>query len=192
LAHAANDVGIVEWSRTLRMDAPPSEALQTRIASAVAHDGVRVQFGPSGSLSRTYVLVEGPAGVDAAEIQQRFPEGTWYGEAIIALAIEPAPADALPCIARVLGGPGAPAGIRSCEIDGTKLVIEFAPSVTQPAMVLRILDVELRRFEGSRAIELLSALPVEIVAAVAAAGLQAPEIAPDRILESLLEAAHVE
>jgi hypothetical protein len=182
----------VDWARTLRIDAPPSEALQRRVSEALARDGVRVQFGPSNSHSRTYVLVQGPEGADAAEVEQRFPGGTWYGEAIIALAIEPAPADALPPVARALGGPGAPAGILTCQATATQVLVEFAPSVTQPDTLLRIVDVELRRMHGSRRIELLTLLSMETAAAIAAAGLQAPETAPDRILESLLESAHVE
>jgi hypothetical protein len=182
----------VEWARTLRIDAPPDEALHRRIAAALARDGVRVEFGPEHSLPRSYVLIEGPAGADPAEIEQRFSQGRWYGEAIIALAIEPAPADALPGLLRVLDGPGAPAGVCGCEVAGTKLVVEIQPSLTQPALVLRIVNVELRRTNGYRRVELLSPLPVETIARIAADGLQAPEIAPDRILESLLESAHVE
>jgi hypothetical protein len=182
----------VEWSRTLRIDAPPDEALQRRIAAALSRDGVRVAFGSRHSLPRTYALVQGPAGVDPVELEQRFSDGRWYGEAIIALAIEPEPQDALPGLLRALDGPGSPAGVRNCEIAGTQLVVEFQPSLTQPALVLRIVDVELRRTNGYRRIELLSPLPVEIVARIAADGLQASEIAPDRILEALLESANVE
>lgn len=120
------------------------------------------------------------------------PEARWFGEAIIALAIEPAPADALPQIARALGGCGAPAGIAACEpVDGA-LVVEFRPRLTHPDLVTRIVDVELKRFSGSRCTHLLSPVPMDVMAAVAAGGLQAPEIGPDRILELLLEKAHVE
>jgi hypothetical protein len=182
----------VEWARTLRIDAPPSEALQRRIAAALARDGVRIEFGAQHSLPYTYALVEGPAGVDPVDLEQRFSEGRWYREAIIALAIEPEPSDALPALLRALHGPGSPTGIAACENTGTQLIVEIEPSLTQPALVLRIVDVELRRLNGYRRIALLSPLPVELVARIAAAGLQAPEIAPDRILESLLESANVE
>jgi hypothetical protein len=182
----------VEWARTLRIDAPPGAALQTRIAAALARDGIRIDFGPQHSLPRTYALVQGPAGADPVEVEQRFAEGRWYGEAIIALAIEPTPADALPALLRALNGPGSPAGVSDCQIAETQLLVEMQPSLTQPGLVLRIVDVELRRTNGSRRVKLLSPLPVDLVARIAAAGLQAPEIAPNRILESLLESAHVE
>jgi hypothetical protein len=182
----------VEWARTLRIDAPSDETLQRRIAAALERDGVRVEFGPGHSLPRTYALVEGPAGVDPVELEERVPEGRWYGEAIIALAIEPAPADALPALSRALGGPGRPAGVCGCDVAESQVILELRPSLTQPDLVLRIIDVELRRTNGYRRITLLSALPADLLARVAATGLQAPEIATNRILESLLEAANVE
>ena len=182
----------MEWARTLRIDASPSEALLTRLATALAHDGVRLSFGPPNALDRTYVAVEGPEGVDPVELEQRVSDGTWYGEAVIAIAIEPAPPDVLPWVQRALGGPGGPAGVVACEISGSQLLVEFRPAVTQPGLLLRIVDVELQRVRGSRRITLLTPLPAPVAAAIAAAGLQAPEIATDRILESLLEAAHVE
>lgn len=120
------------------------------------------------------------------------PEARWFGEAIIALAIEPAPADALPQLARALGGPGAPAGIAACETVDGALVVELRPAVTHPNLLIRIVDVELKRFSGSRRTYLLSPVPAGVMAAIAADGLQAPEIGPDRILEMLLEKAHVE
>jgi hypothetical protein len=75
---------------------------------------------------------------------------------------------------------------------GNEIVVEFRPSVTQAALVLRIVDVELERFRGYRITRLLTPLPADVVALIAAQGLQAPQIAPDRILESLLRASHVE
>lgn len=182
----------MEWARTLRIDAPPGEALQRRIAAALARDGVRIEFGREHSIARTYALIEGPAGADPAEVEQRFTEGRWYGEAIIALAIEPTPADALPGLLRVVQGPGSPAGVCGCDVDGSGLIVELQPSRTQPELLLRMIDVELRRTNGYRRIALLSPLPVELIALVAASGLQAAEIAPNRILESLLESANVE
>lgn len=130
--------------------------------------------------------------MDAAELCGRVRDGRWYDEAIIALAIEPAPPDALRPLAQALGGPGAPAGVISADAVDGRLIVEFRPLVTQSSLLMRIADVELRRFNGSRRSACLTPLPVGIVARIAAEGLQAPEIAPDRILESLLGIAHVE
>ncbi len=182
----------MEWARTLRIDAPANDAVQSRVRAAFARDGVRVSFGPKNSLARTYALVEGPEGSDPSELEQRVPDGRWYEEAIIALAIEPTPADALQHVQNALGGRGGPAGVLGSEIAGSQLVLELLPSVTQPSLVLRIVDVELKRFNGHRRTQLLSALPLEVMARIAAQGLQTPELAADRVLEALLEEAHVE
>ena len=181
----------MDWARTLRFDAPPGPALYER-AGAFARDGVRVRIGDAGGMPRTYALVEGPEGVDPSELAQLASDARWYETVIIALAIEPLPPDALPLLARALGGPGAPAGIIECVEMGPRLVLEFAPDVTPPALINRIIDVELRRFGGARRTQLLSPLPTATLAAIAAQGLQAPEIASDRILESLLGLEHVE
>ena len=190
LTHAANDALIVEWARTLRIDAPSGESLATRLTAALAHDGVRVRCTQTPG-APAYALVEGPQGVNPLELQARLPEAVWYGEAIIALAIEPEPPDALQPLADALGGPGAPAGVRF-EIRGSRAIVEVEPSVTSPALVLQLADVELRRFHGSRRTELLAPLSAAVAAAVAAGGLQCAEMAPDRILEPLLELDRVE
>jgi hypothetical protein len=182
----------VEWSRTLRIDAPATDALREHIAKELVRDGMRVEFSDPNDLARTYVLVEGPQSVDPAELESPAIEGRWYSEAIIALAIEPEPSDALPPLAKALGGAGAPAGVIGCETSGASLIVEVLPSVTQPRLVLDIADVELRRFSGRRRVRLLGPVPRATLASIAAAGLQAPEIGEDRILESLLERAHVE
>lgn len=166
--------------------------MRTGVVTALSRDGVRVRFGPTQDVPYQYALVEGPAGVDPAELRERVPDARWYDETIIALAIEPAPQDVLPHLLHALRGPGAPAGISDAYQSGAKVVVEIRASVTQPAMVLRIVDVELSRFHGFRRMELLAPLPAGVVAEIAARGLQAPEIGPDRILESLLESAHVE
>ncbi|HEY9179850.1 MAG TPA: hypothetical protein VIO32_03970 [Candidatus Baltobacteraceae bacterium] len=191
LRHAAKRWNIVNWARTLRFDARPSSALHGRVA-VLARDGVRVRMCEDHDLPRTYVLIEGPQGVDASELPQRLPDARWYDAPIIALAIEPLPADALPLLAGALGGPGAPAGVCDCSEIAGRLIVEFRPDVTQPALVSRIVDVELQRLRAARRTQLLTPLPAHIVAAIAGEALQAPEIAPDRILESLLGLEHVE
>ncbi|HET6895092.1 MAG TPA: hypothetical protein VFH72_06890 [Candidatus Baltobacteraceae bacterium] len=181
----------MDWARTLRLDAPPSGALSQRVR-ALARDGVRVRVGDSSPVPRTYALVEGPPGVDPVQLKQRIPDARWYDAPIIALAIEPLPADALPVLARALGGSGAPAGVCECTEAGTHLIVEFRPDVTPAALLVRIIDVELRRYGGARRTHLLTPLDVRSAASVAAAGLGAHEIASDRVLESLLGLEHVE
>jgi hypothetical protein len=175
----------------MRIDAPFTAALQDRVA-AFARDGIRMRFAGSQALTRTYVLVEGPQGADPSQIEQLVPDARWYDAAIIALAIEPSAADALPQLAQALGGPGAPAGICGCEQIGKELLIEFRPDVTSVRLVRALIDVELRRFASAHRTQLLSPLPESVAAAIAADGLQAPEIASDRALESLLGVERLE
>jgi hypothetical protein len=186
LRHAANEAE-VDWARTLRVDASPDDRVV-----ALSRDGVRVRVSHAAEFTRTYALVEGPEGVDPAEIAQKLPQARWYDSPIIALAIEPLPPDALPLLAQALGGSGAPAGVCECTVTGGTLLLEFRPAVTPAHLIRSIIDVELRRFGGACRTRLLSPLPMATAAAIAAAGLQAPEIASDRILESLLGLEHVE
>jgi hypothetical protein len=182
----------VDWARTLRIDAPANDSVQTRVAAALSHDGVHVRFGAEHRFPHRYALIEGPEGIDPAELRERVADAHWYDEAVIALAIEPAPQDALPQLLHALSGPGAPAGICGVRSTEDAIIVDIRPLVTQPSFVLRIVDVELERFHGYRRTHLLSPLPPDAIARIAAVGLQAPEISPDRILEALLERAHVE
>jgi hypothetical protein len=191
LAHAANDTSIVEWARTFRIDAPPSDELQDRLSGLLSREGIALRFGGSAKVGRTYVLIEGPQSIDPAEIDENVFTRS-FSEAIIALAIEPVPADALPILVRALGGSGGPAGVLGCDVvDGTAIV-EFAPSMTQASLITELVDIELRRFSGHRRTTLLAPLPESFYARIAADGLQAPEIAAGRVLESLLGGAGVE
>lgn len=189
LLHAANDSPIVAWARSARIDAPYSTV--SEILAGLSRDGVRTRISEHAALGRTYVLIEGPEGSDPSAFTQ-VPPVRWYDAVIVALAIEPQPSDALPLLAEALGGAGAPAGISECATIGTRLIVEFRPDVTPAHLVTRIVDMELRRFGGVRRTELLSPLPGDVIAAIAAQGLQAAEVASDRILEMLLGVERVE
>lgn len=182
----------MEWARTLRIDAPPSEELQHRVTAELSREGLAVRFDGSVKAKRTYVLLQGPDSIDPAEIDAVSVNARSFPEAIIALAIEPAPADALPYLLNALNGPGAPAGVYGCEAVDGLAIVEFSPARTSPALVTALADAELRRFSGHRRTELLSPLTADAYARIAADGLKSPEIAPDRILESLLGTADVE
>jgi hypothetical protein len=181
----------VEWARTVRIDAALDEPAVARIGARLSGRGIRVSAGPPTGFDRTYLLLRGGEGAEPAEIEDLVPEGRPYPEAIIALAIEPVPGDALPPISNALGGAGAPAGIESCEVRGSEAIVEILPGTTPAPLVLALADVEVRRFSGYRRCRLLTALSPDLLARVAADGLGAPEIASDRILESLLGIAHV-
>lgn len=130
--------------------------------------------------------------MEPAETAQALPDARWFEEAVIALAIEPTPGDALRGIAGAFSAAGALAGVLDCAVFADGVVIEFQPAKTAPSLVLHVVDVELRRFHGYRKVRLLNPLPAEVLAQVAASGLQASEIGPERILETLLEQSGVE
>lgn len=176
----------------MRFDGTIDETQRKKMAASLP-SGASLNVAQSqAGIRRTYGLVEGPASLEPAEAEAGLAQAKWYDGAIIALAIEPTPADALPAIEAALSGDGMPAGVLDCAISGGSVVVEFRPELTSPALVLDLADVELRRFHGWRKVALLNPLPVSLVAQIASAGLQAPEIAVDRILESLLEQSGVE
>jgi hypothetical protein len=161
--------------------------------SASLPGGSSLQFGaPYVPADRTYGLVQGPASVEPDAAAQALSGARWYEETIIALAVEPTPADALPAIAAPFSPDAGVAGMLECTVLEKGIVVEFQPARSMPSLILNLADVELRRFHGYRKVTLLNPLPTEIIALIAASGLHAAEIGPDRILETLLEQSGVE
>ncbi|HZZ66222.1 MAG TPA: hypothetical protein VFE17_12020, partial [Candidatus Baltobacteraceae bacterium] len=166
----------MNWARTVVVDAQNTGALREHIEKALQGEGLSLTFGPHSTIDRTYVLMEARADIDPAELPARLPEGRWYDEPIIALAIEPAPQDALLDLMNALGGPGAPAGVSRVDRFGAVVVTELRPSITPVRFVLQTVDVELGRYHGFRRSQLLAPLPAQVLAAIAADGLQAPDV----------------
>jgi len=165
---------------------------QRKNLAAKLPGGASVTFAAEERWNRTYGLVEGIVALEPGEAAAAIASARWYDEAIIALAIEPTPADALPAIADALSGPGGPSGVLECAARDGAALVEFLPSRILPSLILNAADVELRRFRGYRTVRLLNPLPAEVMARIAADGLQAAEITPERILETLLEQAGAE
>lgn len=107
----------------------------------------------------------------------------------IVLAVFPSVPQALPALERALAGPGAPDGIVELRRSDESIVVSWDPSRSAVRLVMAAIDAELRRYNASRRTELLIPLSEERLAQIAAQELGAPEIAPDRILERLLERA---
>lgn len=150
--------------------------------------GASARWRTSARLSRSYALVEASNASVAASIGQS-SDATVYDREIIALAVLPTVAQALPHVVEALSGSGRPAGVLRCTQSGDAAVVEWDPHQSSPALVFDTIDVELRRFASGRTVEILSPLTAPLVARVAAGGLGAPEIATDRILEELLARA---
>jgi hypothetical protein len=147
--------------------------------------GGTVEWRTGSRAGRTYGLVALPSG----SVESAIGEATVHETAIIALAVFPAVAEALPYLFDALAGAGRPAGILGCARCSGGVVVEWDPQRTPVRTVMDLIDVELRRFGGARTAESLAPLPPDVAARIASEGLQSPEIAPDRELETLLERA---
>lgn len=173
---------------TLSIDGVLDSKRRAEIDDAVRRAGGTALWRSSESASRTYALLELPAEYDHAAIRA-VSAGVVYDKAVIALALFPALSEALPPVLEALGGAGRPAGILACRPCPGGAVVEWDPDLTPAAIVLGVADVELRRFASARITELLSPLPAALAAKVAASGLQAPQIVPQRILELRIDRA---
>lgn len=136
----------------------------------------------SSALQLSYALLELPDTRDAAAIAAA-SAGTMYEKPVIALALFPAVPEALSLLVEALAGAGGPAGLLSCTLRAGAAIVEWDPGITETRVILELIDLELARFHSGRRAELLSPLPPSVVAGIAAAGLQAPQVEPARILE---------
>lgn len=184
-AQTANDATSVTYL-TLSIGADDAEARRETIDELVQRDGGDARWRSNGPAGRSYALLELPDGADLDAIRAASGASAYDG-AVIALAVFPAVAEALPHLLAALSGSGRPAGILACRECEGGIVVEWDPQVSSVRLVLDAIDVELRRFNSGRTAELLSPLPPAVVAAIASQGLQAPEIEPERILELRIE-----
>lgn len=175
---------------TLAYRKVPSDAETGAVAAAVEACGARIEWQISAEYARAYALVEDANDRCVAELRSQCGVAC-VDRPVIALAVVPSVPEALPAVRHALNGPGAPDGMRSCELSGRALILEWDMDRSAPEIVLGLLDIEIARFHARRVNELLSPLPLRWWTRIAAAGLGAPEIAPDRVLEALLEEHHV-
>ena len=166
---------------TLRYRAIPDKTETARIEELVARNGGTIAWQQNPQFERTYALIEG---VDA-------PLTPDMGPAIIALAVRPSTPEALSKLEEALGGRGRPSGMSACERVGEALVLEWNQDVTSAHIILELCDIELARYHASRTNTLLSPVPLAWWTSIAGNGLIAPEIAPNRVLEALIEERHV-
>jgi hypothetical protein len=167
---------------TLSIDGLLDQERRAVIDDVVRRQGGTTVWRSSERAGRTYALLELPEEFDGSEIRAACGE-TVYEEPLIALALFPALAEALPALLEALGGRGRPTGILACRPCRGGVILEWDPTVSSVELVIGVVDVELRRFASGRTADLLSPLPPALVAGIAADGLQAPQITPERILE---------
>jgi hypothetical protein len=171
---------------TLRIDGRLNEEARKLVDALLLDHGGRAAWHTSAATGRSYALLELPALLP--ELTAIAADAKVYQTPIIALAVFPEVREALPALLEALGGDGGPAAILTCEPCSGGMVIEWDPQRTSARVVLGLVDVELRRFNSGRTAELLSPLPPASIARIAADGLEAPQIAPERVLEMLLDA----
>lgn len=173
---------------TLSIDGELDDARRAAVDEVVRRNGGSSAWRIREGARRSYALLELPDEYDAAAIRAA-SGGSVSERPVIALALSPAVAEALPHLVEALEGPGRPAGILACVPCGASIILEWDPSVTAVEVVMGIVDLELARFASGRVTELLSPLPPSLVAQIAARGLDAPQIVPQRILELRIDRA---
>jgi hypothetical protein len=163
------------------------EARRSEIDAAIVARGGVACWRNSPGVDRAYALIEFPDDVDLAGL---VPDATLaIGAPTIALAVSPSVVEALPVLVDALGGPGRPSGVTDCALSGGAAIVEWDLERTPAALILDMIDAELDRFHSGRTTELLTPLSEDWLARIAAEGLACPDIAPDRILETLLARA---
>ncbi|HEX3457507.1 MAG TPA: hypothetical protein VHR97_06080 [Candidatus Baltobacteraceae bacterium] len=167
---------------TLSMEGVPTDKQRHALEEAARRGGGHAIWRSSAAAGRSYASIALPNPEAGASIAT--PAGTTlYEKAVIALAVFPASAEALPPLLDAFAGDGRPAGILACRAIPNGVVVEWDPSATGACLVTSLIDAELGRFACGRTSELLSPLPPEVITAIAAEGLQAEQIVPERVLE---------
>lgn len=167
---------------TISVDGALDPARKAEIDDAAARHGAKIIWRTNVAANRSYASIGAPSGIAVADIPTA-PGDTIYDGPIIALALFPTVPEALPVLLEALAGPGRPEGVLACHAMAGGMIVEWDPQRSAADVMLGTIDVELRRFSSGRTAELLSPLPPEVLAAVAARGLQTPQITTRRILE---------
>jgi hypothetical protein len=172
-------------SVTLRFH-PAADLSEIEAVRAIAEsDGAVVAWVDSPAYERTYGLIESATARCAAAL--RATRATVFDRPIIALAVVPSVPEASPLLLDALGGAGRPAGVVGCEAFPGGVIVEWDLDETGLDVVLNLVDIEIDRFRAARVNALLTPLPLAWWTRIAAAGLHAQEISPDRVLEEQLK-----
>ncbi len=171
---------------SIRFQPEADDALLAEADAIVLRCGARVAWQHSAACKRTYGLVEGGDAACASALREA-TRAAVLDRPVIALAIFPSVAEALPPILEALGGPGRPAGVLACEPAQGGAIVEWDLDVTGFDLIRNVVDIEIGRFGARRVNALLTPLPLEWWARIAASGLRSPDITAQRVLEEQLE-----
>jgi hypothetical protein len=167
---------------TLRFTPVPDDAERGTVEAAALRASARVRW-QRPRYGRQYALIEA---ADGAIIEA--PRATRFSGPVIALAVCPSMPEALPGLYDALGGAGRPAGVAGCDRVGDAVIVEWDLDRTPYETIEALIDTECGIYRSGRVHDLIAPLPVAWLARLAAYGLRASEIAPDRVLEVQLEA----
>jgi hypothetical protein len=136
---------------------------------------------------RTYFRARLAAGAEPAALASRGAAVRVDVPPLAILRVRPLWPAALPGVRNALAGAGRPAGMVEVRPDGAgALVVEFDCRGTAPALVVALIDAELKAAPGRR-IEPLLPLEDDVLAALAGALLAEPAIDGSRLIETYLE-----
>lgn len=166
--------------RTVRVAAHDDVSV---ITEAVRSLGGSVTFHSEAAFGRRYGILEGELGEARIVV---------YDTAIIAIALTPSTAEALPLLEAALQGAGRPTGTLATERIEDALIIEWDPQHTSVAVIFGVVDVELARLHASRRVSVLTPLSTATAALIAAEGLRAAAISRERVLEVRLHEAGID
>jgi hypothetical protein len=107
--------------------------------------------------------------------------------ALAVLRVEPLWPRALPALMHALSGPGRPAGVVDARPDGASaLIVELDCGTTALALVVALIDVELRAAPGRRIVPVIE-FDDDVLTAFAGAALGEPDLDRSRLIETYLE-----
>jgi hypothetical protein len=165
---------------TLRFTPPPDDAETGAVQAACSRLGASVRWERPG-FERRYALIE--SADDRVRNELARARATIFPGPVIALAVSPTVPEALPPLLAALGGAGRPAGVYSCERHAGAAIVEWDLERTPWETIEAAIDAECGVYRSGRVNDLLTPLPVAWWTALAAYGLHAPEIVPERVLE---------
>ena len=175
---------------TLRFTPVPDEAERGLVQAAALRSHARVRW-EEPQFGRQYALVEAASDAAGAEVAAS-ARATLFSGPVIALAVCPCVPEALPGLYDALGGEGRPSGVVGCERYDDAVIVEWDLERTPYETIEALIDVECGVFRAARVNALLTPLPLAWLTRIAAYGLNAPEITPERVLEAQLEAQGVD
>ncbi|MBV8372642.1 MAG: hypothetical protein JOY69_05225 [Candidatus Eremiobacteraeota bacterium] len=184
-----NDVGTMSFI-TLRENGDGNAARRAALDALMRANGARCSWRTSGRAVRAYGLVEVPSENRAELVRTAASLGAGVLDPpIIAVAVFPTVAQALPAVEAALYGPGKPVGVRGFDRCEGGAIVEWDLEQTPASVIFGVIDAELLRHRSGRTVELLTPLLPSWSAKIAADGLRCAEMSTGRVLEDLLEEA---